>query len=425
MDNQHYGNILRLNRVKQGLTIKEVYDHIDQNKYKISSPSYLSRIERGKENIKQEQLPYLFSLLGLEFKLEEQDKINDFVEEIFYRIIYNKVYSKRFDELFDELKKKESKIKSSLSYPKYLLLEVVIAINRYDQFFQYEFYFNELQKSMHYLENYQQQILYDCKASWLYYQGKYEQALEVLEQCDNAHYYDIISATIYYKKAIFLETALKFEEAIECIQKAKQYFDNCLCFVKSYYCYFMLANLYIRIGRYNEGEKIYTLCLDNIDMIAIPNKKRIKQSILNNFCWLYVYSKNYDKLIDYCLNQIKLDTVTTDTYFLLSWAYYIKDDIDLAKKYIQNALSYNSRYDDIMKVVVQTLVKILNGRAGSTRIENDLLNLLKKLNQHQMDANKYVFVLEMLIEYLHKTKQFEKEIFYYRELVKLKEGKYK
>ena len=42
-----------------------------------------------------------------------------------------------------------------------------------------------------------------------------------------------------------------------------------------------------------------------------------------------------------------------------------------------------------------------------------------------MDANKYVFVLEMLIEYLHKTKQFEKEIFYYRELVKLKEGKYK
>lgn len=412
--NKHYGRIFRLNRLINGITLINFFERIDKKLFKISAPSYLSRIERGRETIKIENISYLFSLLGLEFKPSKQEEINQFMENMFFQIYSSLIYSKNYVEILNNLEIRKKEIQTSLSYPKYLLIKLNIALNRNDKNYNYLFYFRELENCLNYLEKYQQQIFYDCMGYYYYLNGKYQEALIAYEHCDNGYYYNIVSGMINYQKALVLGKLSKIEEAIEYVNFAQNCFQSCLCYKRSYDCYFLLANLYLKNKAYKKAEKLYRFCYENVEIMANEN---YYQKINNYLCWVYLGSKRYDKLVEQALKMIETKQTKSDAYFMLSWFYYFNDNMELAKKYIKLALEVPS--SELMLSLEQILAKIINGKASLKRIEEDLIKLMKKASLLNVDSNIYLFIYEVMIEFLHKTKQYEKEAVYCRELLNL------
>ena len=115
----NFGGIIKLNRIQQGLTL----DYIS---YKTGiSKSQISRIERNKEQITFENVVKIFSVMNIEVSNENFETQFEKDFQTFYSDV---VYVKDIENSYKVIRSYSDKIKSSLSYIKYLLCELIYMV---------------------------------------------------------------------------------------------------------------------------------------------------------------------------------------------------------------------------------------------------------------------------------------------------------
>lgn len=410
----HYGGIFKINRLEQNVVLEGIVRIVDQDIIKIKNTGVLSNIERQKDTLKEDKVAYLFSLLNLDFDLSKQDEINEIVEKYFNLIIDKRIENMNYEQDYNYIVSRENEIKTSLSYPKYLLIKLNVSLHQQLNNIDYDLIFNTLLEHKDYLENYQISNLYFNKGLYLIDKLKY---LEALEWFNEAMKYSIPTN---YKGIIHFQRSTAFDRlgehilAIEDTNKAKECFDKILCYKKSLACYFKMGVCYAQIGKLEEAKQIY---YNLIHKSKEYGREDLLPLVQNNLCWVDIREKDYESLVDNAKKLLNYDTKKPDAYFYLSWGYAHINQLDQAKENIILAKQYKDHCDSYMARMITIYARYFSLRSKVENIKRDLYELYSSMKKKHFNHSATVFVLEMLIEICHNDHDYEKESTYLKEYI--------
>ena len=408
----HYGGIFKINRLEQSVVQEYIVNKVDQNILKIKNTGALSNIERCKDTLKEDKVAYLFSLLDLEFDLSKQDEINEMVEKYFNIIIDKKIGNIDYQEDYDYILSREKEIKTSLSYPKYLLLKLDISLHKELNDIDYEFIFDILMEHKEYLEKYQISNLYYNKG--LYYLDKfdYQEALYWFEQAENYNMPTNYKGMLYFHKSTLYGIIGEYFLAIETANKAKNYFDQILCYKKSIACYFKSGIYFSKNGDFDKARSIYNYSI-------IKSKEFGREDLLplirNNMCWIDIRCKDYQSLVDNANELLKYNSGNPESYFYLAWGYEHLNQKSKANENIKLAMKYNNHCDIYMAKMITIYSHKFSLKSKVENIKRDLYQLYRSMRKNNFDCSATLFVIEMLIEVCHENHDYKQENDYLKE----------
>ena len=408
----HYGGIFKINRLQKSIVQEYIVNKVDQNILKIKNTGVLSNIERCKDTLKEDKVAYLFSLLDLEFDLSKQDEINEMVEKYFNIIIDKKIENIDYQKDYDYILSREKEIKTSLSYPKYLLLKLDVSLHKELNDMDYEEIFDILQEHKEYLEKYQISNLYYNKGFYYLKKDNYQESLNWFDRAENYNTPANCKGMLYFQSARVLSRMGKYSEAIEKVNKAKNYFDQILCYKKSLACYFHLGIYYSDLGIFDKSKEIYYRLL-------IKCKEFDRQDLLplirNSLCWVDIRDKDYQSLVNNANELLKYNLENPKCYFYLAWGYEHLNQKDKAKENIKLALKYKERCDSYMAKMITIYSHKFSLKSKIENIKKDLYELYKSMKKNKFEYSATLFVIEMLIEVCHENHDYKQENDYLKE----------
>lgn len=255
------GGIIRFNREQLGYSIKKVSQEVGV------SDGYISRIERNNENPTEEMKKKIFESLNVTYC---EENIEDQFENDF-RIFYDDVvYTRDFQKSYDVILAYSHIIKSTSSYIKYLVADMVYKgmINQKVNPKDYQFiagYFD-------YLEDYQKQIYYD-------YMGIFSKSME--KTIDALNYYSLAfqykgidesKAMVNYHMSMDLKRAGEIQKAIEVAIISRDIFARIVNLKRLTAVSGLLASLYSISGDYEKAELIFMNCIYAFQLIQMEGQ---------------------------------------------------------------------------------------------------------------------------------------------------------
>ena len=389
----NFSGIIKLNRIQQGLTL----DYIS---YKTGiSKSQISRIERNKEQITFENVSKIFSVMKIEVS---NDNFDAQFEKDFQAFYSDVVYVKDFENSYKVIKGYSDKIKSSLSYIKYLLSELIYMIMKgYSQKIE-DYLF--IENYFAYLESYQIQLFYDYLGVISYNNKDYRDELKFSNEAFSYRGNDYSTAMLYFHRSIPLTTFGKLSDALECAIQARDIFSKTVNLKRLTSVNFQIAVIYSMNGNYDQSEKLNLACIEAFDNLGMVKEV---EDTYNNLIWGYVRSREFDKIID--LENKVLDIMHHDhcICFYLSYAYYKLQNKKKASEYIRKARVQMNNPTEYMKAMINAFQVYLS-KSSEERKEKQLLKvheITKETRQYDLE----VFTMELLREFYESVHNTEKE----------------
>lgn len=417
MENK-FGRIFKFNRKLKGYSLENVVEEVKGKDIGINSVGTLSRIENNKENISEEALTILFSSIGLTFDSQKEEEVRKKTNLIVKEIIQLIIDGEDFSLLYKELESMEEDINLSLVYPKYILVQLCMG-NYYNQ--DKKSFEKVMMDLLYYIAYYSEnelQILYDCFGYYHLIKKDFKEAIKYYYQAECVGYEEGILALIKYHQAIVLGKTRELHKALDCVQKAKSVFDNRLSFKRSLYCTIQIASIYTNAGSCTMAEELFELCIKKVEILSLQSQLPL---IYNNLSWLYIRTEKYDKSIEMNYKRLDLTPDNGDVYFYLSWAYYHLGSIDEAKENMKLAKKHLKSCDVYTKKMIDFFSKFMND-VDYTSYESNLIKLYEKMKLDHFDYSARIFVLKFIIEFYEKYEILEKQQYYLKEFVQIREG---
>lgn len=389
----NFGGIIKLNRIQQGLTL----DYIS---YKTGiSKSQISRIERNKEQITFENVVKIFSVMNIEVSNENFETQFEKDFQTFYSDV---VYVKDIENSYKVIRSYSDKIKSSLSYIKYLLCELIYMVMKgYSQKIETYLF---IEKYFEYLESYQIQLFYDYLGVISYGNKLYKESYNYYNQAFSYRGNDYSNAMVYFHRSIPLTIFGELSDALECAIQARDIFTKTVNIKRLTSVNFQIAVIYSMNGHFRQSEKLNLACIEAFNNLGMVKEV---EDTYNNLIWGYVRSREFDKIID--LENKALDIMHHDhcICFYLSYAYYKLQNKKKASEYIRKAKVQMNNPTEYMKAMINAFQVYLS-KSSDERKEKQLLKvhqITKETRQYDLE----VFTMELLREFYQSVHNTEKE----------------
>ena len=401
MKNNLYGGIIKINRKQAEIKLEYISTCTGISK------GQLSKIERNREYASHEQIEDIFNVLNLK---KHNEDINGQFEKDFYTFYNNIAYARDYEQSYQKILSYENVIKTSLSYIKFLLSQMIYHINKNDLKTIKEYMY--LEDYFEYLESYQIQLFYDYCGAYYINQHKYKSSLDYFETALSYKGIPLSKAMVQYHLATSLTYLNEVGEAFPYITEAIGIFSERLNLKRLTLSQQLLAIIYVKLGNYEKSEDINLSCLNAFTELNMPYQVI---EIYNNLLWSYVLSENYQKIIlkkDEILLKMK---VSHSIYFYISYAYYKLGNLDEARIYIKLAKEHLNHPTDYMQSMIKTFAIYLSD-AKIIRKEKYLLRVYDAAVKSQKE-DLVIFTLNMIIDFYVETNQKEKEYEYMKLLL--------
>ena len=201
-------------------------------------------------------------------------------------------------------------------------------------------------------------------------------------------------------------------EALDCLVSANTIFSNQFCFNASIAVQTELGFVYSKIGLYDKATKILNGCIQLLKTTPgiVGDIKKINSYLLFSL----LDKKAYDEIIQRKEEILLIDREKPLFLFCIGYAYYHKNDLVNAKKYMISAWRNRNPQFKQEHELIQAYKLILNGKSFED-YEKKFLNALNdKEDIHGIQFQ--VFVLEELIYFSKKENKTERVLEYYEKL---------
>ncbi|MGM8216038.1 tetratricopeptide repeat protein [Bacillaceae bacterium W0354] len=323
------GAMIQYYRTKKGLTQKELANGI-------CSVSYLSKIENGSIETKQDIIQMLFDRLDvnyIEITSYDTQTINEKILSLYKRITENNL--KAAKNILTDLKRiitpfhqKESQNLFELIHLYYLIenknsdeverrIQNVIDLKDYFTG-EHTYYYHKI------IGVYYNFRAYPSMAIDYFYKAK-----AILEKLS------IKDPELYYLLAISYTRMQQPAHSIYYCQIALEQFTNDLLYARVTDCYNLLGINYMQLGVYDIAKSYFHQILNSRPMGDVI---RIKVRSYHNLGLVYYEQGDYDQALHYINKALDFDYVAYDkvqTHFVKANIYYFKRDLERAKKYLK------------------------------------------------------------------------------------------
>lgn len=279
-----YGKIIKLNR--ELLCIKQ--DYIC-SKIGISK-SHLSRMERNKENISLENVKSIFKAMDIEMA---NQNINEIFEEDFFKFYKNIAYDLDCQNEYQKIQSYSKYIKSSFSYVKYLLAQMIYSIVKNKDYNCKSYFY--IENYLEYLESYQIQLFYDYIAFIFYCNKQYNHAIHYFQKAKSFKGNDISQSMLYYHQSLNYRHIGKLSEALQYSIKANHLFSETLNIRRLALSKIQQANIEANKRNFESSINIMLQCIQSLLML---NMRGDISYVYNNLLWTYLLWGKYDKVIE-------------------------------------------------------------------------------------------------------------------------------
>ena len=201
-------------------------------------------------------------------------------------------------------------------------------------------------------------------------------------------------------------------EALDCLVSANTIFSNQFCFNASIAVQTELGFVYSKIGLYDKATKILNGCIQLLKTTPgiVGDIKKINSYLLFSL----LDKKAYDEIIQRKEEILLIDREKPLFLFCIGYAYYHKNDLVNAKKYMISAWRNRNPQFKQEHELIQAYKLILNGKSFED-YEKKFLNALNdKEDIHGIQFQ--VFVVEELIYFSKKENKTERVLEYYEKL---------
>lgn len=383
MNNLNFNELIRTNRINKGLTQDELAVMTNMSKNKLSA------IECGRLELQEDDKELLINALNIDTQklYSTLIKLDKLINQAFHIIIYSESGLPNIDA---EITKILNSLDSALDISTvnlYLFVKAVLANNKNEV----EARNKQIEKYLDTLSNNYKATYYDFYATFLFANAQYSNAIEYLNMALSCVSDNGLKGYIFYHFGYVYSEMYQSLQAYEYYQKALSIFNDSNNYNKVVYTYVALADIYNRVAQRDKAIEYLHKAM-NIAKKLIDTTDIIKNTILLNLSWLYLFIGDYDNCITYsleCLNFEKTDRL----YFCLAFANYKKQEYHKALDYIKIGIDELPSNNIFHKILV-LLKKIIKDYAGS----RDLLS--KTFNEIEYnDREIKLLLLDMIYEY--------------------------
>ncbi len=399
---QLIGKIIKLNRIQEN--IKQVYI-VDSLEF---SNSYYSRVENNVNILDEERTKEIFELMNIEYTGED---IEEEFEKVFYE--YNKKFSyyEDYNPAYEKIESYYPRIRSTTSYPKYLLAKMIYLIKIRENFDIADYFF--LEDYFEYLDSYHIQLYYDMIGNYYVNKEDFKKSLEYFNKALNQRGNPLTTSMLFYHVSMTYVSLGRFSDSLRYLEEAKQYFVKSLNIKRYLMVEFLIGLVNQNMNNVEYGLKKYFECLEAFKILKM---KRQIHNTYNSILWTYMKDGQYEnvlKIKDEALNEISDDAYF---YFMIAYTYYKMNDIENAKNYIQQAQSFLHLCDDDFKItIIKALYTLLYDNNEKHR-ETVLIKVYQAAIKCQ-DQEVEQFSLHMLCDYYRKQQHIDKVNHYMKLLI--------
>lgn len=403
MKNRHPGPILKLNRIKQDYTLEYV------SKKSGISISKLSDFENKKVVLSSHELWELYRIIDLDYKADANMDI--YVEEQFKLLYHHIVYQESL-ECFKECANWSEAIQMTLSYPKYLLMELLYHLYA-KQEYAYEECFVLLINHLDYLEDYQIPILYDALGVYYKNNDDQEEALKWFLKAAQMQINDTVTSIVYYhiaKPLLYLGHA---REAAMYLEKAIDLFAKELNFKRMTKTSDTLGVCYDALCDYPKAQNIY---LKSIDVFKKMNLTLNLNITYNNLVWSCILSNSYQDVLTYGKEALEIEKNQGAICFYMAYASSKLGHKEDAKRLIRMAKQNMDEENKYMRSMIDTFYTLLSENKSYELKGKKLLKTYKEAKKCG-DSQVMIFVLDMLVAHYESQNDYVNQVYYLKEQI--------
>lgn len=329
MNEFEIGNIIKVNRLNQNLTLRKLAE-------KTGVPySTLSKIECGKVSVSVETIKKIEE--GLSIEIKDNFELNNEIQVMFKRFIDGFIAKNQIND-YKTLLEDDYKYLSSEKYYLILLIKYIVSIKMKALDLVAEY--GHLLDFLNLNDSYAEQLILDFKGYSLYQKSEYKDALNFYKLALNKYYDEKNHALIYYHMSEVCKVNNQILDMIEYLNKAKKLFSISHLYFRSLICDVNIAIVYSRMGNTCKAIEIYDECLEVLNQIS--DNKELKAKIMRNKAWTLLKSRKYEAALQ-TLKQSNL-LVSNNHYTILYsvWCYYQIGNIEEAKLWLKKGRKYIS-----------------------------------------------------------------------------------
>lgn len=366
--------------------------------------SSLSDFEHGKRQLREDQLVYLFKLIGYDY----YEVINAYDFENEYHQILGWIYLgeiKRAEVLYSSCIEKN--VYCTLGCLGFCVLRYVFASIRMknDEDAMIALKCESL------LENDQIVVIKIADAINKLNQGLFDVAIEILKYAEDITYNPKIRAWICHQYGIAYSFMGNYAEATVALLEAKNRYADFLGIIRLIQTNLNLGNVYSLTNSYAKAEESYLIAYERA--LMLKESTGLLTKCFNSLCWLYFETNEYDKVRDLLENKPDELVESRNTYYILAWANYKLGNVEESIKYCEAGLDKFKDYSYVC-MIYEYIKKACKG------IKTGQDALLKKIIETEdYDHDKLterLFTLE-LIDIYERRKNYEKAFKYAKKLL--------
>lgn len=276
------GNIIRLNRINQNMSLSEFADVVGIN------PAQLSKIERGIENASDDFSSYIFEALDIDY--DELLEKNNFIHDLFLKF-YDAYFHAEEDDKLKELLNEINSASFNYVFVESLLANIIFNLS-------YEVNIDVALNGLKLLSTVIENIPLAYKSLFYQYYALYYDEKRMLVQA--LHYLNMaleistnkkITAMIYYHLGPVYRKNRKTLQSFQALSLAKELFLESGNYIRSCYTDLAIANVYSSNGELDEALELYGKCLENYKRLKIPKEET--SIIFFNMVFVNVLKENY------------------------------------------------------------------------------------------------------------------------------------
>ena len=394
------GALFKIHRKQTNISIQALANYIG------ISASIISDFENGKKNISYDKLEELYQYLDMKYVVStvDEDEFISFLDEMITDLRYDtKVYA-----TYQQINEFEEKLKYSkyyfLIFFAYLLLFIYQGNSKISEV-QKKYYFNILKENMEHTPERYQALVCDTLGCCCLESNDTKQALALFEQALSRSKCEEDDAISLYHIGFQKSFRGQLSEALELFTRAKSIFDRHVLYVRGLMCQIEIGIVYMQLGLYDKSEQVYLECIrcskrhDNLLSKLICS--------YNNLMWLYVSSRQYEKVLALESTVLKVDKMNPNYLSYIGISYYHLDDKDNAKRYLEKSKVELTHATKTQNAVIDVYLTIIN-RNRYREIENKI-KLAYEEAIKRFDHQCQIYLLELLLDIQIKFEKWDKQ----------------
>ncbi len=269
-----------------------------------------------------------------------------------------------------------------------------------------------LEQCLENMSNWQKLLYYQYYGYYLFSQKNCEEALKYYKHALSLCVDDINRSMVYYHMGLANECHHDLIEAFSYNHYSTELFHKTKNFRMSIHAATQLGGLHCQCGKFETGIKEL---LNGIETMQLIGYKEGLDIVYLKLIWFHMVNHDYETARSYLEESYQYNKESLFYYFHASWIYYLTNDIDKAKYFVNESKKING--PTYIKSLIQ-VAKYKIENKPETMIVTKLENIYDKVIQKAAHTIQE-FVLDLLLNEYKKTSNYEKLYYYSDQMISI------